>query len=63
MFIISEQVRADLPVGENLQSHVGTAEVAFVLEEPVSFNPFRLLLNPFNTLAYLMGQGFLGRLV
>jgi hypothetical protein len=36
MFIISEQVIADLPLGENLQSHVGTAEVAFVLEEPVS---------------------------
>jgi hypothetical protein len=37
MFIISEQVIADLPVGENLQSHVGTAEVAFVLEAPVYF--------------------------
>ena len=55
------QVRADLPVGDNLQSHVGTGEVAFTLQQPVSFNPLRLLLNPLNILAYLLGGGPLGR--
>ena len=53
-------MRANLPVGDNLQSHVGTGEVVFTLQQPVSFNPVRLLLNPFNSLAYLVGNGPLG---
>jgi choline dehydrogenase len=32
-------VVADLPVRQNMQSHVGTGEAVFTLEEPVSFNP------------------------
>lgn len=32
---------ADLPVGYNLQSHVGTGEVAFTLKEKVSYSPLR----------------------
>jgi hypothetical protein len=55
------QVIADLPVGENMQSHVGTGEIVFTLEEAVSFNPVRLFLNPLNTLAYLKGEGPLGK--
>jgi hypothetical protein len=54
-------VIADLPVGENMQSHVGTGEIVFTLEEAVSFNPVRLFLNPLNTLAYLKGEGPLGK--
>ena len=50
-------VVADLPVGQNMQSHVGTGEVVFTLEEPVSFNPIRLFTNPLNLLAYLRGEG------
>jgi hypothetical protein len=48
-------------VGDNLQSHVGTGEMVFSLDEPVSYNPLRLLLNPLNSLAYLEGEGPLGR--
>lgn len=48
---------ADLPVAENMQSHVGTGEVVFTLRSPVSFNPLRLFTNPLNVLAYLRGQG------
>ena len=32
---------ADLPVGYNLQSHVGTGEMAFMLRDKVSYNPIR----------------------
>jgi hypothetical protein len=63
LIILSMQVRADLPVGQNLQSHVGTGEVVFTLQEAVSYNPVRLLLNPLNSLAYLVGEGPLGRLL
>ena len=38
-------VVADLPVGQNMQSHVGTGEAVFTLEEPVSFNPVRIFTN------------------
>jgi len=48
---------ADLPVGENMQSHVGIGEIVFLLDKPVSFNPLRLLANPVNLLAYLRGEG------
>jgi len=50
-------VRADLPVGQNMQSHVSTGEVVFMLEEPVSYNPGRIFRNPLNILAYLRGEG------
>jgi len=48
---------ADLPVGQNMQSHVGTGEAVFTLEEKVSFNPLRLFANPINLLAYIRGEG------
>ena len=48
-------VKVDSPgVGKNLQSHVGTGDVIFTLKEPVSFNPFRLYLNPLNLLDYFI---------
>ena len=50
-------VTADLPVGENMQSHVGTGDVVFTLTAPVSFNPLRLFTNPLNLLAYWRGEG------
>ena len=50
-------VVADLPVGQNMQSHVGFGDVVFTLKSPVSFNPLRLFTNPFNILAYVRGQG------
>ena len=48
---------ADLPVGQNMRSHVGTGEVAFTLREPVAFNPLRIYTNPLNILSYLNRQG------
>jgi len=48
-----------LAVGENLQSHVGTGEVVFLVDKPVSFNP-RLFFNPLNLLSYITGAGPLG---
>ena len=53
-------VVADLHVGQNMQSHVGTGEAVFTLEEPVSFNPIRIFTNPLNILSYLRGEGPLG---
>jgi len=50
----------DLPVGENMQSHVGTGELVFTLEQPVSFNPVRIFTNPLNILSYVWGEGPLG---
>ena len=50
-------VVADLPVGQNMQSHVGFGDVVFTLKSPVSFNPLRLFTNPFNILDYIRGQG------
>ena len=47
----------DLPVGQAIQSHVGTGELVFTLEKPVSFNPLRLFANPLNLVAYLRGEG------
>ena len=47
-------VKVDSPgVGNNLQSHVGTGEVIFTLRDPVSFNAFRLYLNPLSWISYL----------
>ena len=47
-------IKVDSPgVGNNLQSQVGTGEVIFTLRDPVSFNPFRLYLNPLNLVSYL----------
>ena len=50
-------VVADLPVGQNMRSHVGTGEVAFRVREPVAFNPLRIYTNPLNILSYLAGRG------
>ena len=48
-------VRVDSPgVGKNLQSHVGTGDVIFTLKDPVSFNAFRLYLNPLNLIDYFI---------
>jgi choline dehydrogenase-like flavoprotein len=48
-------VKVDSPgVGKNLQSHVGTGDVIFTLKDPVSFNAFRLYLNPLNILDYFI---------
>merc|ERR1719244_558883 len=43
-----------------MQSHVGTGEIVFTLDEKVSFNPIRLFTNPLNLVAYLRGEGPLG---
>ena len=43
-------------VGQNLQSQVGTGDVIFTLESPVSFNAFRILLNPANLINYLVNK-------
>jgi len=53
------QVVKNLPgVGQNLQSHVGTGELIFTVDKPVSFNPLRLATNPVNLLNYfLFGEG------
>ena len=48
---------ADLAVGENMQSHVGTGEVVFRVTQPVSFNYLRLFSNPLNILSYARGEG------
>ena len=48
-------VKVDSPgVGKNLQSHVGTGDVIFTLKNPVSYNPFRLYLNPLNLIDYFI---------
>ena len=45
-------------VGQNLQSHVGTGELIFTVDKPVSFNPLRLATNPVNLINYfLFGEG------
>ncbi|XP_014274994.1 glucose dehydrogenase [FAD, quinone] [Halyomorpha halys] len=35
-------VLVDLPVGENLQEHIGMHGLSFVIDKPVSINPFRI---------------------
>jgi len=50
----------DLPVGNNMQSHVGTGELVFTVDQPVSMNPLRLFSNPLNILPYMWGEGPLG---
>ncbi|GIY28220.1 glucose dehydrogenase [Caerostris extrusa] len=50
-------VVADLPVGENLQDHVGSAGIHFVINEPVSLLPNRILTLK-NFLSFItMGKG------
>ena len=45
-------------VGQNLQSHVGTGELIFTVDKPVSFNPVRLVPNPVNWINYFLnGDG------
>ena len=49
----------DLPgVGQNMQSHVGMGELIFTVKKPVTFNPVKLSMNPFNFINYFMnGNG------
>ncbi|GBN92093.1 Glucose dehydrogenase [FAD, quinone] [Araneus ventricosus] len=50
-------VIADLPVGENLQDHVGSAGIHFVIDDPVSLLPNRIL-SVKNFLKFItMGKG------
>ncbi len=39
-------VKVDLPVGYNMQSHVGVGELVYTLRDPVSYNPVRYASNP-----------------
>ena len=39
-------VKVNLPVGKNLQSHVGTGEVVFTVKKKVSYDPRRYFTNP-----------------
>jgi choline dehydrogenase-like flavoprotein len=55
-------VRADLPVGKSLQSHVGTGEVVFSVKKKVSYDPRRYFTNPgvnviFNVLSSSLSIG------
>ena len=51
-------VEVDLPVGRNMQSHVGLMEPTFTVEERVSFSLFADLANPLNYVKYaLWGEG------
>ena len=43
-------------VGQNLQSQVGTGDVIFTLESPVSYNPLRIALNPLNLIDYMVNK-------
>jgi len=44
-------VKVDSPgVGKNLQSQVGVGQLIYTLDQPVSYNPLRLYLNPFPAL-------------
>ena len=44
-------------VGQNLQSQVGTGELIYTLEEPVSYNILRLFINPFPALSAYLKDG------
>ena len=46
-------VKRDLPVGYNLQSHIGTLDLAYTVEEPVSFQVLRLFTNPLTFFQYI----------
>ena len=51
-------VEIDLPVGRNMQSHVGLTEPTFTLEESVAFSLIADLTNPLNFVKYaLWGEG------
>ena len=53
-------VKKDLPVGYNLQSHIGTLDLAYTVEEPVSFQVSRLFTNPLTFIQYILfGTGAL----
>ena len=48
----------DLPVGRNMQSHIGLAEPTFTLEESVAFSLAADLSNPLNYVKYaIWGEG------
>ena len=51
-------VKVNLPVGRNMQSHIGLAEPTFTLEENVAFSLIADLANPLNYVKYaLWGEG------
>ena len=51
-------VKRDLPVGYGLQSHIGTLDLAYTVDEPTSFAVLRLFTNPLSFLQYcLFGTG------
>jgi len=39
-------VKVDLPVGRNMQSHVGVGEIVFTIKKPVSYDPARYFRQP-----------------
>eukprot|EP00095_Tigriopus_kingsejongensis_P012429 snap_masked-scaffold924_size80766-processed-gene-0.4 protein:Tk12429 transcript:snap_masked-scaffold924_size80766-processed-gene-0.4-mRNA-1 annotation:"glucose dehydrogenase" len=47
------RVIKNLPVGQNLQCHIGIGELVFTVEQPVSLNVIRLFLNPKSLFQYL----------
>ena len=53
------RVVRNLPVGDGMQSHVGTCELVFTAEAPVTINPLRLITRPSELLAYFSGKGVL----
>ena len=46
LFYHGIQLKVNLPVGKSLQSHVGTGELQFTVQKPVSYNIFRYITNP-----------------
>ena len=48
-------VHSDLPVGYNMQSHVGTGEMIFTVDKPHQvMNPLKQFVDPMNMLKYLI---------
>ena len=65
LFFIKIPVIADLPVGENLQDHVGAAGMHFVMGDPVSLLPERIatLTNVLNFLASGKGNSYINSFI
>jgi choline dehydrogenase len=52
------KVKVDLPVGKNMQSHVGISETTFLVKEPITFRPLLYAANPYGYWQYLTtGRG------
>jgi choline dehydrogenase-like flavoprotein len=53
-------LKLDLPVGQNMQSHIGISETIFIVDDPITFQPFFEAANPINVYKYLTrGTGVL----